>query len=196
MESGDDMIRCVLASGSPRRKELLTQVGIEYEVITSNVDESIELMAPDKTVEILSQRKAESVFNGIDGEVLVIGADTVVALDGEILGKPESEEHARKMLQGLSDRAHSVFTGVTMIFRKGGMEKTITFSDETKVYVDALTENDIDTYIKTGECMDKAGAYGIQGFFAAYVEKIEGDYNNVVGLPVEHICRMLRALNL
>lgn len=188
------MIRCVLASGSPRRKELLAQVGIEYEVITGNVDEEIEAMEPSLTVEQLSFRKAKSVFDTINGDVLVIGADTVVALDGAILGKPRDQEDAKRMIRSIAGRSHSVFTGVTMMIRQQEEERVITFFEETKVYVDAMTEADIEQYVATGECMDKAGAYGIQGYFAAFVEKIEGDYNNVVGLPIEHICREIRLL--
>lgn len=188
------MIRCVLASGSPRRKELLAQVGMEYEVITGNVDEEIETMEPSLTVEQLSFRKAKSVFDTINGDVLVIGADTVVALDGAILGKPRDEEDAKRMIRSIAGRSHSVFTGVTMMIRQQEEERVITFFEETKVYVDAMTEADIEQYVATGECMDKAGAYGIQGYFAAFVEKIEGDYNNVVGLPIEHICREIRLL--
>lgn len=186
------MTRFVLASASPRRKELLSQVGIEYEVIVSNVEEKVEDTAPENVVAELSRQKAEDVFKRILGNVTIIGADTVVSVDNRILGKPVDEETAFNMLKSLSGRAHSVFTGVTLCIREEEKEEVITFFEETKVYVDLLTDEDIWEYIGSGDCMDKAGAYGIQGRFAAFVNGIEGDYNNVVGLPVGRICKVLR----
>ncbi len=185
-------MKIILASGSPRRKELLTQVGIDFEVVVSGIEEVITSALPKDVVGELSRHKALDVFSGTAGDVVVIGADTVVSVDNRILGKPEDKEDAVKMLQSISGRCHSVFTGVTLCIRQDGMEERITFAEETKVYVDELTDRDIKAYIATGEPMDKAGAYGIQGKFAAYVEKIEGDYNNVVGLPVGKVCKVLR----
>ncbi|MDD6572238.1 MAG: Maf family protein [Thermoflexaceae bacterium] len=189
------MERIILASASPRRKELLSQVGMEYEIIISNIEEKVTSSIPEDVVEELSRQKAEDVFGKIPGDVIVIGADTVVSVDGKILGKPADEKEAFCMIQSLSGRCHSVFTGVTLCIRKDGQEEKITFSEETKVFVDEMTQEDIEHYIATGESMDKAGAYGIQGKFAAFVNGIEGDYNNVVGLPVGRICRELRKLN-
>lgn len=185
-------MRIVLASGSPRRRELLLQVGIEFEVMVSGVEEQVTSTVPKEVVCELSKQKAVDIFERISGDVAVIGADTVVSADNGILGKPDSRECAAQMLLSISGKCHSVFTGVTLCIRRNGGEEVLTFAEETKVYVDELTDRDIEMYIATGEPMDKAGAYGIQGKFAAYVEKIEGDYNNVVGLPVGRICKVLR----
>lgn len=185
-------MKIVLASGSPRRRELLLQVGIEFEVIVSGVEEKVTSTEPKEVVCELSRQKAVDIFEKISKDVVVVGADTVVSVDNRILGKPGSRENARQMLSDISGKSHSVFTGVTLCIRRNGEEEILTFAEETKVYVDKLTERDIEAYIDTKEPMDKAGAYGIQGRFAAYVERIEGDYNNVVGLPVGRICKMFR----
>lgn len=185
-------MKFVLASGSPRRKELLTQVGIRFEVMASSIEEKVTGSVPSEVVCELSGQKACDVFSKTEGDVVVIGADTVVSVDGCILGKPHNEEHAAEMLRSISAKSHSVFTGVTLCIRRNSVEEMITFAEETKVFVEELTENDIARYIATGEPMDKAGAYGIQGKFAAYVRGIEGDYNNVVGLPVGRVCKVLR----
>lgn len=188
-------MRFILASGSPRRRELLTQVGIIFEVITSSVDEVVTVNNPDQVVESLSKQKAEDVFHRIKDvheDMVVIGADTVVASEGKILGKPKNEMDAYNMIEGIAGKTHSVFTGVTLCMMQNGKERTITFSEETKVMVDVMTPENIRDYIATGESLDKAGAYGIQGRFAAYVTGIEGDYNNVVGLPVGRLCKVLR----
>lgn len=185
-------MRFVLASASPRRKELLTQVGIRFEVVTSSVEEKVTGSVPSEVVCELSKQKACDVFPQTEGDVVVIGADTVVSVEGRILGKPHNGEHAAEMLRSISGKSHSVFTGVTLCIRRNGVEEILTFAEETKVFVEKLTEADIARYIATKEPMDKAGAYGIQGKFAAYVRGIEGDYNNVVGLPVGRICRTLR----
>ncbi|MGN0160324.1 MAG: Maf family protein [Lachnospiraceae bacterium] len=188
-------MRFILASGSPRRRELLTQVGIIFEVITSSVDEVVTVNNPDQVVESLSKQKAEDVFHRIKDvheDMVVIGADTVVASEGKILGKPKNEMDAYNMIEGIAGKTHSVFTGVTLCMMQNGKERTITFSAETKVMVDVMTPENIRDYIATGESLDKAGAYGIQGRFAAYVTGIEGDYNNVVGLPVGRLCKVLR----
>lgn len=187
------MNRIILASASPRRKELLEQVGIQFEVIKSTVEEVITETNPDKVVMELSTQKAEDVYqNLLDREdVLVIGADTVVYNRGQILGKPHSQEEAFQMIQGIQGRKHSVFTGVTLLFNG----KKISFAEETQVVVNAMTENDIRQYIATGEPMDKAGSYGIQGRFAAFVKEIHGDYNTVVGLPVSRICSELKKID-
>lgn len=182
--------RIVLASGSPRRRELLAQVGMQFDVIVSSVDETITGLRPDETVCELSRRKAEAVYNSIEDNraVLVIGADTVVSAGGRILGKPKNFEEACDMIKILAGGEHSVYTGVTLII--DGICRT--FSEETKVHLYPMTDEQIVSYVRSGEAMDKAGAYGIQGRFAAYVRGIEGDYNNVVGLPTGRICEELR----
>ncbi len=190
-------IRIILASGSPRRTELLQTAGIAHEVIVSGADEDVREEDPRTLVEELSARKAQEVFERIQSqegqrEMVVIGADTVVACDGKILGKPEDEEDAFRMLQMLSGRAHHVFTGVTLCGMTGGKKKTVTFSEESLVHVAELTEEEIRSYIRSGEPLDKAGAYGIQGSFMKHVSGIEGDYFNIVGLPVSHLYRELK----
>lgn len=175
----------ILASQSPRRQELLKLITNDFEIKVSNVDESLPSgISPKNAVLYLSKIKAEPFKNDSD---IIIGADTVVALDGKILGKPKNEENAREMLRFLSGKAHSVFTGVTVI--KGDIAKS--FAVETKVKFFDLTDEEIDEYIKTGESADKAGAYGIQGYGSLLVEKIDGDYFNVVGLPVSRLAREL-----
>ena len=184
-------IKVILASASPRRLELLRQVGIEPVVEPSHVEEVITSMEPDKAVMELSAQKAKDIAALHAGEeAVVIGADTVVAADGEILGKPSNREDAVRMLTLLQGRAHQVYTGVTLVFC-GGKPRTVTFAERTDVFVCPMSRAQIEAYVDTGEPMDKAGAYGIQGCFAAWVEGISGDYNNVVGLPVGRVCREL-----
>ena len=186
------MKRIILASASPRRKELLEQIGLTFDVIVSDAPEVITKSEPSEVVEELSLQKAKAVAQKIaaDGAV-VIGADTIVCQDGKIMGKPKDKEDASKMLDRLAGNTHSVFTGVTVI-ADGACVRT--FSCETKVRVYPMTQQEIWDYIETGEPMDKAGAYGIQGRFAAWVEAIEGDYNNVVGLPVSALWQVLKTL--
>ena len=188
----------ILASGSPRRLDLLRQVGIEPEVEPSHVEEVITSTVPDQVVMELSRQKAEDVAVRHAGEdVVVIGADTVVAFDGKILGKPKDEADAIHMISSFQGKTHQVYTGVTLVFcgkageKTGERWKTITFAEETDVHVCLMTEEQIQAYVKTGEPMDKAGAYGIQGYFAAWVSGISGDYNNVVGLPVGRVYRTI-----
>ena len=181
-----------LASASPRRQELLTQIGIKYEVRVSGADEDIEETDPRHIVEQLSIYKAQAVAKELEDEGVtdycVIGADTVVACDEKVLGKPLDEADAKKMLKLLSGRGHQVYTGVTLIMHKDGTEKTlINFHEVTTVNMYELSDAEIDAYIATGEPMDKAGAYGIQARAAAYVSGIEGDYYNVVGLSVARL---------
>ena len=180
----------ILASGSPRRRELLERMGIEeFEIITSDVDEALDDdLPPAKQVELLSRRKADAVATGVSPEDLVIAADTVVAMDGVVLGKPADEEDAFRMLSALSGVRHHVFTGVTV--RKG--DQVLTRHEVTSVDFRALEPEEVEQYIATGECMDKAGAYGIQGYGCLLVEGIVGDYYNVMGLPVALLAQMLR----
>ena len=175
----------ILASKSPRRRELMKFITDEYTVKTAEVDESLpENISPAEAVLYLSRIKAQPFRNDND---TVIGADTVVAIDGIILGKPADENDAKDMLKRLSNRVHSVFTGVTII--KGEKEKS--FFVETMVKFLELSDEMIENYIKTGEPFDKAGAYGIQGYGCLLVESIEGDYFNVVGLPVSKLSQSL-----
>jgi septum formation protein len=202
------MSRIVLASASPRRKELLEQIGIEFEICPAKGEERVIKTAPDEVVLELSKQKAEEVASGIllynethpelvtPQDILVIGADTVVSHGGKILGKPKDEEDAKRMLFLLSGDIHSVYTGVTLVFiDKSGRTGEYAFFEKTDVEVYPLSEGEISGYIKSGEPMDKAGSYGIQGLFARYIKKIDGDYNNVVGLPVARLYQELKKLN-
>lgn len=183
--------KVILASASPRRRELLHQVGLEPEIVPSDVEEVITSTRPDEVVMELSAQKAADAASRYQGQpVVVIGADTVVAADGKILGKPKDQEDAVQMIGMLQGQTHQVYTGVTMIFADTGEQ--VTFAEETEVHVYPMTEAQIRSYVATGEPDDKAGAYGIQGCFAAYIQGISGDYNNVVGLPVGRVCHELR----
>ena len=182
-----------LASQSPRRTELLTQVGIDHTVVSSSYEEPNEgYDSPIAMVKAQALGKARCAV-GIPKGGIVLGADTIVVLDNEVLGKPQDEADARKMLERLSGRSHSVVTGVALLIK--GDE--VVFHNETKVYFKELAPFEIESYIASGEPMAKAGAYGIQGKGALWVEKIEGSYTNVVGLPVEHVydelCKALGA---
>jgi septum formation protein len=179
----------ILASQSPRRKELLGQMGLRgFKVISPDVDEHVEgNPSPAQMVEELSLRKARAVAEHEDEDDLVIAADTVVALDGAVLGKPQDERDAFSMLSALSGNRHRVYTGVTVI--QG--DRAVTQSEETIVTFRELEPDEISHYIATGEPMDKAGAYGIQGLGALLVSGIEGDYFNVMGLPVYRLGRIL-----
>ena len=182
----------ILASASPRRRELIAHLNRPYTCTVSNIEEIITKTAPAEVVCELSRQKAEDVAQKAEAGSIVIGADTVVACDGRILGKPKSDKEAKEMLHLLSGRTHSVFTGVTLCQKKEDKIKTESFAEETKVTFYPMTEAEIDAYIVSGDCYDKAGAYGIQSGAAIYVRSIEGDYNNVVGLPVaalyHHLC--------
>ena len=175
------MKKIILASGSPRRKELLAQIGITFEIQKAEGEEVITSSVPTEAVKELSLQKAQEVAAKYEGDV-VIGADTVVAAGGQILGKPKDKEDAMRMLRMLQGKDHEVITGVAVLLKD--QQKVINFAEITKVHVFPMTEAQMEAYVESGEPMDKAGAYGIQGKFAAYVSGIEGDYNNVVGLPI------------
>lgn len=175
-------MKLVLASKSPRRSEILKTAGIDFTVRVADADETIpEGTSPEDAVVFLAARKAMAVARAEDETVL--GADTVVVLDSEILGKPKDKNDAFNMIKRLSGRVHSVFTGVCAI----GAGLSMTFAEETKVEFYKLTDEEINTYINTDEPYDKAGAYGIQGLASKFIRAIEGDYFNVVGLPVSAI---------
>lgn len=194
--------RIILASGSPRRKELLAQIGMDFIVCKSTCEEILKSTVPEEIVCELSAQKAEDVFYGIrEGRfqvseayrgATVLGADTVVACDGRVLGKPKSGEDAVSMLSMLAGRAHNVYTGVTLLRqgREGILKRT--FFERTEVVCYPVSEQEIRRYVATGEPVDKAGAYGIQGRFAAFIKEIRGDYNNVVGLPVGRVYQEMK----
>ena len=179
----------ILASQSPRRKELLSLITSGFEIIPAKGEEILpEDISPEDAVLMLAEQKVDEIFAARKNEI-IIAADTVVAVDGRILGKPRDGEDAFDMLKMLSGRVHSVFTGVCVIFADGG--KT-TFAERTMVEFYPLSDEEIRGYIATGEPMDKAGAYGIQDKGALIVKKIDGDYYNVMGLPVGRLSRVLK----
>jgi len=183
------MAKIVLASGSPRRQELLNRIGItDFDIRVPEAEESYpEGLTPQQVVEYLSRKKADAAMALCSGDEIVITADTMVFLDDQRLGKPADEADALRMLTSLQGRHHTVCTGVTV--RQG--ERSITQCETTEVYFRTATEQELLGYIATGEPMDKAGAYGIQGLGSLLVEKIHGDYFNVMGLPVLRLSRML-----
>ena len=186
-------MKLILASQSPRRRELLARMGLDFTVISPRIDEdSFTDPDPAALVRTLSREKALAVAEGQDPETLVIAADTVVVLDGQALGKPGDEAEAIAMLSALSGRSHEVYTGVTVC--QG--DRAVSEAECTQVTFRSLTQEEIRHYVATGEPMDKAGAYGIQGFGSLLVEGIRGDYFNVVGLPVCRLGRMLAAFGV
>lgn len=207
--------RIILGSASPRRRELLAQIGVEFEVRVSDKEEIYKSTVPEEIVKELSLMKAGNVAldlaenlaasrdpdaAGPDGRIkdtVIIGADTIVVLDNEILGKPVDEEDAVRMLGRLQGREHWVYTGVAFLdFGPDGEKTVINYPVGTKVYVNAMTEDEIRAYVATKDPLDKAGAYGIQGRFAAYIDRIDGDYYNVVGLPVSRVYRTFREIGI
>lgn len=183
-------MRLILASASPRRRELLAQAGIEFTVETADIDES-QLPGEDPVTYTtrLAREKAAAVLAKHSGEsdVVVLGADTIVTVDGLLLGKPKDADDAARMLRMLSGRPHEVVTGVALL----SAAKTVSHAERTAVFFRPMSEEEIAAYIATGEPMDKAGAYGIQGKAARFIPRIEGDYSNVVGLPVAAVSGML-----
>ncbi len=186
------MKKIVLASASARRQDILNQASIPFEVYVSNVDESIgEEVSPYDVVKQLSQKKAISAFEAIAEPVIIIAADTIVSLHGKVMGKPKDEQDAFAMLKALQGRNHSVYTGVTMIDKEDGGYALKNIVDTTNVTMRKLTDDEIWTYIRTEEPFDKAGSYGIQGRGSVLVERVEGDFYTVVGLPLVKVCMAL-----
>jgi len=172
----------------------LEQVGIPFEVVVSDVDETID-GPPDYQVRALAIRKAKAVWAMVGGDAVVLAADTLVFVDGVVLGKPSCREDAFNMLKALAGRSHTVYTGVALL-RGGEIGEINAFVDSTKVYFRNLTDTEIWAYIDTGEPMDKAGAYGVQDRGALLVHKVEGDYFTVVGLPVAKVASTLRDMGI
>lgn len=187
--------RMILASASPRRKELMALAGYEFEIIVSDKQESYTSTAPDEIVKELALLKASDIADQIEQkDVVIIGADTVVAHAGKILGKPASKEEAFQMIKGFQGQRHQVYTGVAILkFDESGNKTIVNEAVRTDVYVNPMSDEEIWTYIEKDNVMDKAGAYGIQSGFAIHIEKIEGDYFNVVGLPISYIYEMLKS---
>ncbi len=203
------MGQIILASASPRRKELLEQIGISFDICPAKGEEIITKEIPYEVVTELASQKAKEVAGMVKvyeasheelmtpQDIMVIGADTIVAYQNQILGKPRDEEDAYRMLSMLAGNTHAVYTGVSIVLLgASGKVGEITFYEKTDVVMRQMEEQEIRRYIATGEPMDKAGAYGIQGKCAIYIDKIDGDYNNVVGLPVAAIYRELKKLGI
>ncbi len=194
------MKQIILASGSPRRRELMAQIGLAIEVIPSHKEEVVTEDTPERIVKALSNQKAEDIWTqnpDRHATCVVIGADTIVVRDGEVLGKPKDEADAIHMLHSLQGRSHQVYTGVTIYFLdEEGAPQSYSFAVETDVNVYPMTDEEIRAYVDSKDPMDKAGAYGIQGAFAAYIRSITGEYNNVVGLPVGRLYQELKAFDL
>ena len=187
------MKKIILASASPRRREILEKLGLEFEVLVSSADESKidkNSVKPSLYVQELALLKACAVAEKLKNKnALIISADTIVYLDGEILGKPQNEDDAECMLSKLSGKCHSVFSGICVMDAK--TLKSVCAKEETKVFFDKITPEKIKDYVKSGEPLDKAGSYAVQGLGALFVEKIEGDFFNVIGLPVKKLSEIL-----
>lgn len=189
----------ILASGSPRRKELLAKLEIPFSIAVSGGEEFAGTTVPEEAVLKLSKDKAWDVTRKLDCPEkvsLVIGADTVVAFQGRILGKPADEQDALETLMQLQGNVHQVYTGVTLFFKQDHEWKCRSFYEKTDVEFYPVSKEELIEYIKTGEPMDKAGSYGIQGTFGKYVKKICGDYNNVVGLPLGRLFHEMKILQM
>lgn len=189
----------ILASGSPRRRELLGRIVNKFDVVVSDCEEISRRQIPEDVTMELAMQKAKAVAaSGVEEkETLIIGSDTVVSVDGEILGKPKDSEEAAYMLRRLSGRKHQVSTGVAVLLvdSKGKIVEEKTFSETTVVCVAEMGEQEIQNYIASGDGADKAGSYGIQGIFGKHIKEIRGDYNNVVGLPVHRLYETMKQLD-
>lgn len=187
--------KIILASQSPRRKWLLEQIGLDFDIIPSNFDEDIEgKKFSKKLIESLAYEKAKEVSERNDEKALIIAADTVVIMGSQILGKPIDEIDAKNMLKKLSNKTHKVITAIAIIDKYE--DKTLINSKISKVTFKKLSDREIEDYIKTGEPMDKAGSYGIQAYGSLFVEKVEGCYNNIVGLPLNLLSEMLKSFGI
>ena len=196
------MYKLILASQSPRRRELLKMLGIEFDIKVSNCEEIITSSEPAQvTMELAKQKDFETEIADVraasdaknEENIIIIGADTVVAADGEILGKPKDKDDARRMINKISGTSHQVYTGVALVLVKGDKAACIDlFAEKTDVEVCEMSNQEIEDYINSDEPYDKAGGYGIQGIFGKFVSGIRGDYNNVVGLPVHRLYYTLK----
>ena len=191
-------MRLILASASPRRIQLLHQIGLTAEVMPSHTEEKISSENPEEVVQALARQKAEDVYarllseGNVGDATVVIGADTVVSVDNHILGKPKSHEEAAEMIASLSGRTHQVYTGVAVITPR----ESRSFAEMAAVTVYPLSPAELRSYAESEEPMDKAGAYGIQGSFGKFVKGIQGDYNAIVGLPVARLYQELKSMGL
>lgn len=188
-------MKIILASASPRRKELLEFLTKDFEIMPSHVEEKLEEnISLEEQVMHLSYIKAKDIFDKTTGNRIVIGSDTIVTKNGKIYGKPHDKNHAKQMIYDLlqGDKIHSVYTGLTVIIEEDGNIKEYKTFDEVKVYLKNMTDREIEDWINSGEAMDKAGAYGIQNKFCVHIDKIEGNYNSIVGLPISKLYDIIK----
>lgn len=190
------MKKIILASASPRRKEILEQIGLCFDIIPSTCSEVITKNVPQDIVEELACQKAQEVFEKTGESSIVIGADTIVVYNGKIMGKPKDEEDAFNMISELQSNTHVVYTGVCVLIKENNITKKIVFSEATNVSVYPMSKEQVLDYIATKEPMDKAGAYAVQGRFAVFIKKIDGDYNNVVGLPIARLYNEMKEIGI
>lgn len=190
-------MKIILASKSPRRKEILSMITNNFEVIVSNVEEKMdEKLAPIDQVKNLAYIKAKAVFDETKkyGDRVIIGSDTIVVKDGKIYGKPKDHDDAMSMLKELRNAKHDVMTGVCIIYKKDGIINEVLDVDVTSVYINDVTDNELEKWIATNEAYDKAGGYAIQGKFGVFIDKIEGNYFTVVGLPIHKVYSKIKDL--
>lgn len=190
-------MKIILASKSPRRKELLSLITKDFEVVISDADENVDSsLSPIEKVKAISSQKANDVASKLSGDCVVIGSDTFVVVDDTILGKPKSEADAIRMLKLISGRVHKVMTGVSVIIIRNGKLKEIVDVDIADVHIKDLTDDEINAWLSTGNAWDKAGAYAIQQEFAVHIDKINGSFATVMGLPVHLLYSILKAESL
>ena len=186
-------MKIILASNSPRRKELLNQLGLNFDIIPADIDETLDAdYSPYDAALITAEKKARHICSSVQEDCIIIAADTLVAIDNQILGKPENNDHAKEMLSLIQGKKHTVFTGVSLVCKSGGMVREKSFVESADVFIAELSDSEIEKYIKTGEPSDKAGAYAAQGIGALFVERVEGDFFAVVGLPMARLRRELK----
>lgn len=188
-------MKIILASNSPRRKELLKLIIPEFDIIPSNINETLEEgVTLEERIKNLAYQKAKSVFENTTGNRIIIGADTIVSKDDKIYGKPKDKANAKQMIKELiqGDRIHRVITGLAIIIEESGKIREYKTSETTKVYLKEMEDEEIEKWINTGKAIDKAGAYAIQGEFSVFIEKIEGNYTSVVGLPINKVYDIIK----
>ena len=188
-------MKIILASGSPRRKELLKLIVPKFDIIVSNINETLkEGLTPQEQASRLAYIKAKDVYEKTKGNRIIIGSDTIVTKNGKIYGKPKNENNAKQMINELieGNKSHSVITGLSVIIEKDGKYEEYKTFDEVKIFLKDMSENEIEKWINTGKAMDKAAAYGIQDEFCVFVEKIDGNYTTVVGLPLHKLYDIIK----
>lgn len=186
-------MKVILASGSPRRKELMDMLGIDYEVIVSNADETLEDgLSLEEQSKRLGYIKAKAVFDELSGDRIVIGSDTMVVKDGKIYGKPKDKQDAINMLNELKNDKHQVITSIAILIQKENKYEEYLDCDITDVYISDISDKEIEEWLNTGKAYDKAGGYAVQEEFTKYIDKTDGNYTTVVGLPINKVYQILK----